>query len=263
MNGQDKFNRFVEKYPHNHTPFYRRPHATRRQFFQLLGAGVSGAMLLRPGKLSAGVDITSSPVNMQNKAKNVIFIQLLGAPSHTDLLDFKMSPSTPASLKPDTINGIDWPTGLLPKMASQLPNMALVRSVHAWALVHSLAQTWAQIGRNPAAALGNIAPNIGSVVAIEKDTERLPSQVFPPFLGLNATTQAGPGYLSARYAPFKFTPNSGNPLGGLPNTTNAVGENRTNDRYSLMHSLDDNLRLNSPLGTPVAIMRTSMNRPKG
>jgi len=30
MNGQDKFNRFVEKYPHDHTPFYRRPHATRR-----------------------------------------------------------------------------------------------------------------------------------------------------------------------------------------------------------------------------------------
>ena len=88
--------------------------------------------------------------------------------------------------------------------------------MNAWALVHSLAQTWAQIGRNPAAALGNIAPNIGSVVALEKDTERLPSQVFPPFIGLNATTQAGPGYFSAKYAPFKFTPNSGNPSAGLP-----------------------------------------------
>jgi hypothetical protein len=263
MNEQAKFNRFVEKNPHSHTPFYRRPHATRRQFFQLLGAGVSGAMLLRPSKLSAAVDITSSPVTMQNKAKNVIFIQLLGAPSHTDLLDFKMSPSTPAFVKPANINGVAWPTGLLPKMATQLPNIALVRSVQSWALVHSLAQTWAQIGRNPAAALGNIAPNIGSVVAIEKDPERLPGQVFPPFLGLNATTQAGPGYLSARYAPFKFTPSSGNPGGGLPNTTNAVGENRTNDRYSLMHSLDDNLRLNSPLGTPVADYEAFYESAKG
>jgi hypothetical protein len=263
MNAQQKFNHFVEKYPHSHTPFYRRPHATRRQFFQLLGAGVTGSMLLRPNRLSGAVNITSSPVNMQNKAKNVIFIQLLGAPSHTDLFDFKMSPSTPVSLKPDTINGVAWPTGILPKMATQLPNIALVRSVNAWALVHSLAQTWAQIGRNPAAALGNIAPNIGSVVALEKDPERLPSQVFPPFLGLNATTQAGPGYFSARYAPFKFTPNSGNPGAGLPNTTNPVGENRTNDRYSLMHSLDDNLRMNSPLGTPVADYENFYESAKG
>jgi len=166
-------------------------------------------------------------------------------------------------VKPATINGLAWPTGLLPKLAGQLPNIALVRSVQSWALVHSLAQTWAQIGRNPAAALGNIAPNIGSVVAIEKDPERLPGQVFPPFLGLNATTQAGPGYLSARYAPFKFTPSSGNPGGGLPNTTNAVGENRTNDRYSLMHSLDDNLRLNSPLGTAVADYEAFYESAKG
>ena len=81
------------------------------------------------------------------------------------------------------MNGILFPTGLLPKLARQLPILAIVRSMRAHALVHSLAQTWSQIGRNPAAALGNIAPNIGSVVAIEKDGERKPSQVFPYFPG--------------------------------------------------------------------------------
>ena len=55
---------------------------------------------------------------------------------------------------------------------------AIVRSMHAWALVHSAwRRRWTQIGRNPAAALGNIAPNIGSVVAIEKSGERLRSGV--------------------------------------------------------------------------------------
>ena len=126
---------------------------------------------------------------MQNKAKNVIFIQLVGAPSHTDTFDFKQSVDTPASFAPESIGGITWPTGLLPKMATQLPNMAIVRSVNAWALVHSLAQTWVQIGRNPAAALGTIAPNIGSVVSIEKEPERQPGQVFPVFLGLNSINQ--------------------------------------------------------------------------
>src|SRR6266481_8389323 len=219
MNGQDKFNRFVEKYPHDHTPFYRRPHATRRQFFQLLGAGVTGALALRPKILRGAVDVTSSPVNLQNKAKNVIFIQLLGAPSHTDLLDFKMSPSTPATVKPETINGVDWPTGLLPKMATQLPNIALVRSVNAWALVHSLAQTWAQIGRNPAAALGNIAPNIGSVVALEKDPQRTPGQIFPAFVALNSPSGAGPGYFPATYAPFRVNESSTTTSKGIPDTT--------------------------------------------
>src|SRR5689334_6524485 len=251
MNNQDRFNRFVGRYPHSHTPFFQRPYSSRRQFFRILGAGVTGSMLLRPNR-AAAAEITSSPVSMQKKAKNVIFILLTGAPSHTDTFDFKMSPDTPASLKPQTVSGIVWPTGLMPKMADQLPNMAVVRSVRAWALVHSLSQTWVQIGRNPAAALGNIAPNIGSVVAIEKEPERRPNQIFPTFLALNATNQSGPGYFSARYAPFKLTPNVNNPALGLPNTTNAAGPVRVDDRWGLLHGLDDSLRINSPLGTPVS-----------
>jgi len=260
---QDKFNRFINRHPHSHTPFYKRPFATRRQFFQLLGAGVTGSMLLPTNKLKASVNITSSPVNMQNKAKNVIFIQLVGAPSHSDTFDFKMSPDTPASFAPETIGGITWPTGLLPKMATQLPNMAIVRSVNAWALVHSLAQTWSQIGRNPAAALGNIAPNIGSVVSIEKEPERQVGQVFPVFLGLNSINQAGPGYFSAEYAPFKFLPNYKTPAGGLPNVTNSAGEAWVNQNWTLLHSLDDSLRINSPLGQPVSDYEAFYESAKG
>src|SRR5262245_29919158 len=250
MNGQERFNRFVSRYPHPHEPFFARRHSTRRQFFHLLGAGVTGAMFVRPK--AAAYDITSLPVTTQNKAKNVIFVLLTGAPSHTDTFDFKASPDTPAFLKPTTINDIVWPTGILPKMANQIPNMTIVRSVRAWALVHSLSQTWVQIGRNPAAALGNIAPNIGSVVAMEKEPERSPGQVFPTFLALNANNQAGGGYFPAKYAPFKLTPNVRNPAAGLPDTVNSAGPIRLNDRWTLLHAIDDPLRLSSPLGTPVS-----------
>ena len=75
-------------------------------------------------------------------------------------------------------------------------DFAIVRSMQAWALVHSLSQTWTQIGRNPAGVLGNVSPNIGSVVAIEKAAERTPSQVFPTFLALNSGGAAGPGYFA-------------------------------------------------------------------
>ena len=103
------------------------------------------------------------------------------------------------------------------------------------ALVHSLGQTWAQIGRNPAAALGNIAPNIGSIVAIEKDPLRQPGQVFPTFLGLNSPGGVGAGYLPAVYAPFKVTPATT----GITYTTNPDGQTRFNGRYSLLNSMDD------------------------
>jgi hypothetical protein len=244
---------FLSKHPNGYKPFFRRPHHSRREFFRYMGAGLTGTMLLQPpAKAASAVTITSQPVTMQNKAKNVIFILMVGAPSHTDMFDYKQSPSSPDSLAPQTVSGLTWPTGILPKMGQHLPKIAIAHSVSAWALVHSLGQAWVQIGRNPAAALGNIAPNIGSVVAIEKDSERMPGQVFPTFLGLNATNQAGPGYFSAKYAPFEFLPNYRVPAGGLPNTTNAVGQSWVNQNYSLLHALDDPLRVNSPMGNAVS-----------
>ena len=61
MSEKDRFQRFVGRYPHSHTPFFQRPYATRRQFFQLLGAGVTGAMLLRPKTASAAPGRRSHP----------------------------------------------------------------------------------------------------------------------------------------------------------------------------------------------------------
>src|SRR5205807_6073498 len=140
------------------------------------------------------------------------------APSHTDTFDFKMvNGITPAAFKPAAMNGAQFPTGLLPKLAQnfQSQDFSIIRSMRAHALVHSLGQTWTQIGRNPAAALGTLAPNIGSIVALLKDSERLPSQKFPTFLALNSGGGVGSGYLPANYAPFRVTPSTG----GIGSTT--------------------------------------------
>jgi hypothetical protein len=244
MNEQEKFDKFVEKYPTPHQHFTRRPHLTRRTFFQVAGAGVTGSFLAN--KLPAANPIIQYNVAMQNTAKNVIFILLAGAPSHTDLFDFKPIAAQPASFAPTTINGAAFPAGLMPKLAGHLQagNFSIVRSLNAWGLVHTLMQTWTQIGRNPGGVLGNISPNIGSVVAIEKTQ---PNQLFPTFLALNSGNCAGPGYFSANYAPFKVNPASG----GLKNTTSPEGQTRFTAKYNLMHNLDDNLRINSPLGQPL------------
>src|ERR1035438_4899385 len=241
MNGQDKFDKLIEKYPTPHQHFTRRPHLTRRKFFEVAGAGVTASFLAN--RLPAQ-DVIQFPVNMQNTAKNVIFILLAGAPSHTDLFDYKQIPQQPAAFAPTIINGAAFPGGLMPKLAQHLQNgnFSIVRSLNSWGLVHTLNQTWTQIGRNPGGVLGNISPNIGSVVAVEKGQ---PTDLFPAFLALNSANCAGPGYFSAKYAPFKVNPASG----GLRNTTSPEGQTRFNSKYALMHSLDDNLRINSPIGT--------------
>lgn len=244
MDGQNKFDRFIAKHPHTHKTFFSRPHWTRREFFEVLGAGVTGSFLAGNARADS-ITQQAAQVETINKAKNVIFVLMAGAPSHTDLFDLKVIPgTTPDAVKPEYLNGLAWPTGILPKLGQAFDDLAVVRSVRAWALVHGLAQTWTQIGRNPAAALGDIAPNIGSVVAIEKMPERQPSQVFPTFLALNSDGAAGPGYFDSRFAPFKTAPNRG----GLTNTTNADGEVRFGQKWSLMRSLDDKLRVNAPNG---------------
>jgi uncharacterized protein (DUF1501 family) len=253
MNAPDNFLRLIGKYPHTPRVIGQaRPFLSRRQFFQLAGAGVTGSFLL--GRANAGPAVWQAPVTAQSKAKNVIFILLAGAPSHTDTFDLKVVDGiTPvATVKPDIVNGVLWPTGTLPKLGQNFQDndFAIVRSLRAPSLVHNLSQTWTQIGRNPAAALGDIAPNMGTVVALEKAQERQPSQVFPTFLALNSDGAAGPGYFDSRYAPFKTTPNTN----GLANTTNPDGEARFTSKFSLMHSLDDSLRVNSPNGRPMEDM---------
>jgi hypothetical protein len=245
---QERINREFKKRPWTHQTFFNRPHWTRRQFFEILGAGVGGAFLpLRYARAQSSVETNSSGVT-QNTAQNIIFVLLAGAPSHTDTFDLKVVPNvTPTSFNPETANGVLWPTGLLPSLGNMLGDFAIIRSMQSHALVHSLAQTWTQIGRNPAAALGNIAPNIGSVVAIEKDSQRQPGQVFPTFLALNSPGGAGAGYFPAVYAPFDVQPSTG----GIAYTTNPDGQNRFVGRLKLLHSLDDNLRINSPYGQPM------------
>jgi len=246
----DKAEEFARKYPHHHQTFFNRPHWTRRRFFEIAGAGLVGSYLAQKAP-AAGIE-TSQGMPTKNTAKNCIFILLTGAISTVDTFDLKVTNGvTPSNFNPTMANGVNWPMGLLPKLGAQLGNVALVRSMRAWALVHSLAQTWTQIGRNPAAALGDIAPNIGSVVAIEKDIQRQAGQVFPTFVALNSPSGAGPGYFPATYAPFRVNEASGTTSAGVPNVTNPNGQSTFNTMYQRLHQLDDSLRINSPYGTPL------------
>jgi len=235
---ESKFDQFLKKNPHPHIPFYARP-ANRRSFLRSLGAAGLAAL-----PVQAQV-VKGQNVQTKNTAKNVIFILLSGAPSHIDTFDLKMTPGiTPTTFQPSDLKGVTWNSGVFPKLAGQFDEIALIRSARAWAAQHTLSQTWVQIGRSPAAVLGDIAPSIGAIVSIEKRPERTQGQIFPTFLALNSDGAVGAGYLPATYEPFKFAPSTA----GLPNTTNADGAARFDAKYTLLQGLDNSLRVNSPYG---------------
>lgn len=250
MTPNEKFLQFIKKYPHRHKNFFDRPFASRRNFLKLGGGALTMSWMAE--RAQAAVRIDKQNVPLLNKAKNCIFILLTGAPSHTDTFDLKVvNGVTPTAVfKPDTVGGLYLPTGIMPKLSTMTSDFAVIRSMRAWALVHNLAQMWTQIGRNPVAALGDIAPNIGSMVAIEKESERRSTDVLPTFVALNSNQAVGSGYLASAFAPLKF---NANPR-GLTNTTNPDGQSRLDERYALMNQLDAPNRSNSPYGRPMEDM---------
>ncbi len=237
---------------------------SRRYFMRIAGTGLVAswfADVLDPRLLLA--DTTTAAPALRNTAKSCIFIFCAGAPSQTDMWDLKEGGWTPSDFAPTSYGDMRWPQGLLPKMATHLDKLTIIRSGLAWAAVHQLAQTWAQISRNPTGATGAIAPHIGAVVSIESQASRTPADVLPGFIALNSGQIPSSGYFPAKYAPFGMTANAN----GLSTLTHPEGADRFTRRWDLLHKLD-NARACSCYGKPADDMddfydqsRTLMDAP--
>ncbi|PYQ26447.1 MAG: hypothetical protein DMF56_24520 [Acidobacteria bacterium] len=219
---------------------------SRRNFLRIAGTGIVAsyfADVLDPRLLSAAE--VAPNVSLRNSARNCIFIFLSGAPSHVDLWDLKEGSWTPSDFAPTTYGSTRWPQGLMPKTAAHLDKLSIARSGLAWAAVHQLGQTWAQIARNPGGATGAIAPHIGAVVSLEFQLKRTVSDVLPGFIALNSGAIPTSGYLPAKYAPFGVTTAST----GLATLNHPDGATRFDRRWDLLHSLDL-ARTSGALGKP-------------
>jgi hypothetical protein len=227
----------------------------RRLFFRHLTAAVSGYFLLpgRPGESVARA--ASAPIAT---AERVIFIFLNGAPSHVDTFDLKEGPWTPAFMAPTSYNGLRFPQGLMPNLAETIQDLALVRSLRARATAHPLAQTWAQIGRNPIQGLNRIAPHIGAVVAYELGSAQS-DQPIPPFVSLNAQNGPGASFLPPANAPFYVAANGA----GLPNTAHFDGSPAFARRLELAWQLDSEIIDSQPFGARLQDMDQFRSKASG
>src|SRR5205814_2066708 len=182
---------------------------SRRRFLQVGASGIVASYFLDVLNPRVLYGKTIAPnVALRNTASNAIFIFLSGAPSNIDTWDLKEGTWTPSDFAPTSFNGgnLRFPQGLMPKTAEHLDNLSLVRPGLAWAAVHQLGQSWAQIARNAGGATGAIAPHIGSVISLEAQATRTISDVLPGFIALNSGGIPAPGYFPATYAPFFVQP---------------------------------------------------------
>lgn len=187
------------------TNFWRQPHLSRRLFFR--GAGVVGGYFLMPGRpletLARAASAAPAAI-----AKNCILVMLRGAPSHCDTFDLKVGEWTPATLEPTRYDGLLFPRGLMPRLATKIKDLSFVRSVRSWALVHGLANQWIEIARDPTTDAARLAPHMGSVVSHELGN---PLSALPAFVHLNGSAP-GAGLLPPRNEPLEVSTSSGNLL---------------------------------------------------
>lgn len=245
--------------PVNSGLFGGGPVLGRRDFFKIAGTGVAGSFVVPMFAKDAKAD-TAAGGEIYGRARNLIYIHMQGAPSHVDTFDLKVGGWTPADFAPEVLgNGVLFPKGLMPTIASQIQHIATIRSVRAPALVHGLQQIWTQIARNPTSLMGKIAPNICAVVAREFESQRTSAQKLPGFVSLNGGSVVSSGYFSARYSPFAANGSTG----GLGNLTNFAGQTTFDRRYQMLQELDGENRVNSPLGDPVLDMDSFYQQSRG
>lgn len=230
---------------------------SRRGFLRLGASGLVASWFLKSPATAWAA--RSAAVTTRNTAKNVVFVFLPGAPSQVDTWDLKEGAWTPADFAPASFgSGLRFPAGLMPKLANLLGDFSVVRSMKSPALVHTLQQAWLQIARNPTSATGSVAPNMGSVAALELEKQRGPADILPAFLALNKQSLlTGQGYFPAAYAPFEVTASTT----GLPFLTHPDGAALAN-RWRDLQELDAVLRNGQPLGKDAADAVTFYNTAK-
>lgn len=165
----------------------------RRDLFSLGALSIAGYDLLelaRPANVQA-----QSRVTPRGSADTVIFLNLQGGPSQMDMFDVKFGKWAPENRDVrSTQFGYQYPYGLMPKLASHLGDLAVVRSAQAWETVHSRGQYYLQTGHAVSAARIKESPALGAVIAHEFAGRGKSTDFLPPFVSMNyePTTMYGP-----------------------------------------------------------------------
>ncbi len=177
---------------------------SRRDLLKLFGIGI-GATMANSAAWPLKLQAQSKKVTPRKNVRNVLVIQNCGAMSPQECLDLKDTRYTAKDLDIQKVNSdFSISKTIFPNYENWAPRASLVRSTYENSLVHFSAQYHTQAGRALNAAILREIPALGSIVAMELDSERRESDTFPTFMSFDLWNarcpQIGSGMLPARFA---------------------------------------------------------------
>jgi hypothetical protein len=212
---------------------------SRRQWL----AGMSAWAALQAALARGDAQVTTGEVQPRGTAKTLIFINLVGAPSHLDTFDVKDAAWNPRDLDLQQHGNLVLSRTLFPVLSRLTSEMLVLRSVSSWENGHERGQFYLLTGQQPNPAFASETPAIGSVVALES---RTPGRM-PKFLALNnleGIAVLGAAFLGGRYEPVRP------PRGGFTTLTHPdygdQGQQRFEQKFRLLAEIEAPIRANPP-----------------
>ncbi len=172
---------------------------TRRHFAKhLLGASAFAGSALAFGRsLSAGA------TQLASNRKSAILLWMGGGPSTMDIWDLKPGTSTGGPFKPIATSGDVEICEHMPRMATQMDKMSIIRSMSTREADHDRGRYYMHTGYVPNPNLEH--PGYGSVIANQL-TQGREGLELPPFVSVSGGSE-GPGFLGMAWAPFTVDSN--------------------------------------------------------
>jgi hypothetical protein len=171
------------------------PRGMSRRHFMKHAAGASA---LVGSSLAMGHTLRLHASELQKNRKSAILLWMGGGPATIDLWDLKPGASTGGPFKPIRTSGDVEICEHLPRVAQQMHNLAIVRSMSTREADHDRGRYYMHTGYVPSPNVEH--PSYGAVVAHELMSQR-PHLEIPPFISVGGASE-GPGFLGMAWAPF-------------------------------------------------------------
>lgn len=205
---------------------------TRRSFAEHLAKTTLGVTLL-PNLVQAQAPADVKTLPGFGKAKNVIWLQMIGGMSHIDTLDPKTGDTKgardPIQTKADFQLG-----GYLPTLAKDhADKLAIIRSMTSKTGVHESGQYLMRTGYEQRGTIKHPVLGAWAQEILGKSSQTLPSSVC-----INRSPANGNGFFSAAFSPLPIH----DPEAGLQYAEFAAGAEVMNQRLSLLNKIDAGFR---------------------
>jgi Protein of unknown function (DUF1501) len=210
--------------------FFKDQTLSRRLFAERLAKTAFGVTLL-PHLNAAESGAKTLPGF--GKAKNVIWLQMLGGMSHIDTLDPKTG-ATQGPLEPIQTKAGFQLGGYLPTLAKEhASRLCLIRSMTSKTGVHASGQYLMRTGYEQRGTVRH--PTIG---AWAQELLGRPSETLPASVCINRGADHGNGFFSAAYSPLPIH----SPDAGLQYAKHTVSTEVMDQRLKMLNQLDDKFR---------------------